>query len=146
MTEKLTGRQLEAIRQRAKAATGGDWYWDEGYEQDIPGRYVYCDEGAIVASADVLEEDDAEFIAHARTDIPALLAEIERLNDVIRSIGAQWKKDRKDYAELSERERSRAEIYAEAYADGQRDQWHDDKAEMEHEQFMRELEREREAD
>jgi hypothetical protein len=60
-------------------ATPGPWWDDEGaiaYERR-PGdkRYVACDhEHHGCCSA-----EDAEFIAHAREDVPALVAEIRRL-------------------------------------------------------------------
>lgn len=84
-TEVLTQVQLEAIRKRASLATEGPWATGTGYEQASRGNYVFTTEGfgAIVAAECggdcVLEDADAEFIAHARTDIPALLAEVERL-------------------------------------------------------------------
>lgn len=72
--ERLTNDQLEAIRKRAEAATEGPW--ETALLED--GWHVMHD-GMIVAEMYRKEAEDAEFIAHARTDIPKLLAEIERL-------------------------------------------------------------------
>lgn len=77
----LTKEELESIRKRAEAATPGPWFWlDDGR--------LYSD-GADKVIGEVIEGKDetwfdlfdanAEFIAHAREDIPKLLAEIERL-------------------------------------------------------------------
>lgn len=75
---------LDAIRARVEAATPGPWFaWSRGVgwligldpdaNQCIPGGF----------RTDIAREADAEFIAHARTDVPALLAEVEQLR-------AQW--------------------------------------------------------
>jgi len=78
----LTDR-LDEIEARADAATEGPWEW-----------HPYMGSGATLAKPNhpfhernILKTtddwppvaDDAEFIAHARTDIPALLAEVRRL-------------------------------------------------------------------
>lgn len=90
---------LGAIEARCAAATPGPWYivWG-GYRgnsicHSVPGR-VYngnkwiedskqpLDEKiANMANPKRLSEDDAEFIAHARQDIPALIAEVRRLQE-----------------------------------------------------------------
>ena len=70
--------KLEAIRKRAEKATEGPWKWD--------GDFTYKKRGMLeplIWESDYkgigVEETDAEFIAHAREDIPALLDEVERL-------------------------------------------------------------------
>jgi hypothetical protein len=110
MTKPL---DLEDIKKRIKAATPGPWAWEAYGEKEnayhigvaldkndkqLSGmvqteRY---DEDADIFVEDVLwreslgdqsgatvNYDDAEFIAHAREDIPALVAEVERLSDII---------------------------------------------------------------
>jgi hypothetical protein len=82
---KLTQEQLEAIRQRAENAAAGPW--------DIfEGGYVVQGDGMILGNpvAKCENDEDATFIAHARTDIPALLdyiaeleAELARLKDTL---------------------------------------------------------------
>ena len=59
---------LEAIEARAKAATRGPWYEEGWFTENEDGDYVE------------IEPADAAFTAHAREDIPALLAEVKRLN------------------------------------------------------------------
>lgn len=85
---------LDTIRERADAATPGPWKvaWDGENDpdgawsaewpwlirQDIyPGKSV-----ANLAEVEASTED-AEFIAHARTDIPALLAHIDALHTLL---------------------------------------------------------------
>lgn len=53
-TDAPSGLDLAAVRARAEAATAGPWTWDRA-------------------------DRHAEFVTHALTDVPALLAEIERL-------------------------------------------------------------------
>ena len=53
---------LDAIRERCEKATPGEWR----------EHYDYF-----------MREADAEFCAHARTDLPACLAEIERLRGLV---------------------------------------------------------------
>jgi hypothetical protein len=73
-----TDERHEAARARCEAATDGPW-------DDQPGwtgaaRVVLNGDGDMLWDAVGLMNDaDGAFIAHARTDIPALLDEIERL-------------------------------------------------------------------
>ncbi len=91
----LTNEEIEAIRKRAEKATKGPWIIEEsrygGYYNAGNPKYDY--------SACISPENDIEFIAHARTDIPQLLAEIERLNALIGGI-----KEAVDIEELYENE------------------------------------------
>lgn len=81
---------IEALKSAAAAATPGPW-WSEGSNIYHDGRYLQCcgrgtihgccgdpevagHEQESVASA---EEKDAEFIALARTAVPALIARLE---------------------------------------------------------------------
>jgi hypothetical protein len=73
-TNKL---DLTAIRKRAESATEGPWEWDESSNCiDAPGFEVCID----------AMNHDAEFIAHARQDVPALIAEVERLRESLEEI------------------------------------------------------------
>jgi len=71
---------LDAIQTRATMATRGPWHveWDgTGYPQR-----VFNDAAVLVAETCTGPEwppTDAEFIAHARADVPALLARIAEL-------------------------------------------------------------------
>ena len=92
---------IEQIRAREQAATPGPWEWatDKGapdyvqlystaeideYEADI----LSADGGDVLLSA-----ADADFIAHARTDIPALLAAIDELTAQRDAVLALHKED-----------------------------------------------------
>jgi len=84
----MTESELQAIEARAEAATEGPW----NIEGDEPKHLALSGWSASMWSAgsgyQVLlhrgtswqpKRSDFEFIAHARTDIPALLAEVRRL-------------------------------------------------------------------
>lgn len=77
----LTKEELAANRERADKATPGPWIIDRvnGVIWSADGRRVFEIGG-------YEEPDDHEFFAHAREDIPRLLAEIERLQSVIRGV------------------------------------------------------------
>jgi len=86
---------LDAIRARAEAATPGPWTADtnEPFGPELQGIFAPGSRRYIVkADIDYAEDEDipdavvtadAEFIAHARADIPELLAEVERLESEI---------------------------------------------------------------
>jgi hypothetical protein len=73
----MSAVDVAAIRARAEAATEGPWR--------VVGRYVALIGPVGVAQGqpaiDALTETDAEFIAAARTDVPALCDEVERLRE-----------------------------------------------------------------
>ena len=69
---------IEAIKERCKKTTPGPWEIDngEGYSiTKVIGKTLRADIVGDCAQVGI----DAEFIAHARMDIPALLAYIEEL-------------------------------------------------------------------
>ena len=77
----LTEEQIAEIRARAEAATPGPWR-TEWSDRDAHYRIIFNEQGNWLA--EVFEEEgdegdpfDASFIAHARTDIPHLLAALE---------------------------------------------------------------------
>jgi hypothetical protein len=77
-TKRLTITELEQIRQRAEAATGGNWqiskrdYYDHKRAELVTNGHVYL---AKVFTG----EPDALFISEARQDVPDLVAEVETL-------------------------------------------------------------------
>lgn len=87
----MTPAELAAIRERANNATPGPWEASEAVDETEFGSYVaygvapiaplewYSDSDAAHTALDVMDKADAEFIAHARTDIPALLDHVETL-------------------------------------------------------------------
>jgi len=78
---------LDAIEARAKAATPGPWNYEHDTELEKGCRCGSClepiDGRMIVESRkhDMVAVADARFIAHAREDVPALIAELRRLRE-----------------------------------------------------------------
>lgn len=86
---------LTAIKAREAMATPGPWYTrpsgerEHGFSVDVavagtPGRqgiYVRRPKGGTFPAA------DQKFIANARTDIPALVKEVEDLREVLERLG-----------------------------------------------------------
>ncbi|MDL2254313.1 hypothetical protein LJC49_09665 [Ruminococcaceae bacterium OttesenSCG-928-I18] len=66
---------LEGLRARADAAASGEWYSAKD------GETVWCrvPNFGDLRVAEGMDREEADFIAHARQDIPALLDEVERL-------------------------------------------------------------------
>lgn len=69
---------VAAIQQRAEQATPGPWK-----AEDIGAGTVACgvvaESGRVIIEHDFVAPNNAEFIAHARTDVPALLAHLALL-------------------------------------------------------------------
>lgn len=80
---------LAAIRARVEAATAGPWHaYDANVDYDGPSRWAAANDAHLTldprydhldVTVDCGTEQDAEFVAHARDDVPALLSEVERL-------------------------------------------------------------------
>lgn len=73
----MNEQRLKDIKERADKATGGNWFraFSNGIE-------IYSDKEEseiVVEDVGVVRYTDAEFISHARQDIPDLINEIERL-------------------------------------------------------------------
>lgn len=77
----MSAEQLNAIKERAAKATPGPW------ESDCFGVGV-APYGSESDLAHVNDWDDATFIAHAREDVSALVAEVERLRAELEDIFA----------------------------------------------------------
>ena len=71
--------RLNEIEARANAATEGPWDVFMG-RIDHPGRSL------VAVAYDVAREEDAEFIAHARTDVPTLVAALYEVLDLHRRV------------------------------------------------------------
>lgn len=74
---------LDAIEARANAATEGPWmrtypHVIEGFEGN---QYSVVVDDDPDETPGVIRPEDSAFIAHAREDVPALLAEVRRLRD-----------------------------------------------------------------
>jgi hypothetical protein len=95
----MTDEELTTIRERVDAATPGPW--GPGTQSRYTLRFPIHQAkstGAIQPRswqrACICREarlEDVTFIAHARTDIPALLAEVERLHAALRAV--EWVQD-----------------------------------------------------
>lgn len=77
----MTDKELDAVLARAEAATPGPWHAtnqvrdDRVWQiEDVKHEDEICD-----LDNDERAEHNARFIAHARTDVPALVAEVRRL-------------------------------------------------------------------
>ena len=75
---------LESIKKRLTAATPGPWAWASAPAEGAAGGYVLT----AVTGDGPHASFDAEFIAHAPTDIRALLAEVKRLRAQIDAVKA----------------------------------------------------------
>ena len=69
----MTDAELQAIKERADAATAGPWHYDSY------STVFLADAEAICYVPDQPRSKNATFIAAAREDVPALVAEVERL-------------------------------------------------------------------
>ncbi len=91
MPERLTPERIAEIKERAEKATLGtegplgNFGWYLGTPEDIDGhqmRPIYRDgPDSVETIGYAFEKVDAELCAHARTDIPDLCAELERLRE-----------------------------------------------------------------
>lgn len=83
----MNQEQLNVIKERVAKATSGPWESEETTEGHIdifnPNQdYAICQTGN--ETYDCLNEGDTEFIKHAITDVPALIAEVEYLREMLR--------------------------------------------------------------
>jgi hypothetical protein len=79
----MTDQELQAVRERCAAAAPGPWHAESG-EADPdaahpPAAYTILTGPGGTPLATVWEQASGDFIAHAREDVPALLAEVDRL-------------------------------------------------------------------
>lgn len=75
----LSEERLAEIRHRTDAATPGPWHVEDD-KRDL-NRWVTSESGTLEANFGYLgnrNQDDAQFVAHAREDVPALLVELDR--------------------------------------------------------------------
>ena len=84
---------IESIKARVDAATGGKWL--EGFEPDhLGGGAAVLTDGRVHALTNIVARPttfrDREFIAHARQDIPALLAVAEAAAYLIKWLEAAY--------------------------------------------------------
>lgn len=70
----MTDEDIKAIRERLVKATSGPWEFDQhGWLQSSSQTVISAShDGNFISNIDI-DKSDAEFIAHARQDIPKLL-------------------------------------------------------------------------
>jgi hypothetical protein len=79
VNNRLNAEEIEAIRKRVE-----DTSFERVYVKGDPWKgYEVRDNGNGIVVAETHTKVDAEFIAHAREDVPKLLAEIERLRGLL---------------------------------------------------------------
>ncbi|MBL3729317.1 hypothetical protein JIN86_06845 [Lysinibacillus sp. HST-98] len=74
----MNQEQLSAIKQRVEKAEEGMWYLGKKSPNGLNNIGV---KGCMIGQ--VFDDADAEFIAHAHQDVPALVAEVERLRKAL---------------------------------------------------------------
>lgn len=89
--------QLNAIKERVAKATPGPWESEETVEGHIdifnPNEdYAVCQTGN--ETYDCLNDGDTEFIKHSITDVPILVAEVERLREALKFYAEETKYER----------------------------------------------------
>ncbi len=84
----LTPERLAEIKARCEAATYGPWTenWSRVFASVLNGRMLFSAETSPNAKQDAL------FTAHARKDVPDLIAEVKRLREDLKLYG-----EHKDY-------------------------------------------------
>jgi hypothetical protein len=92
-SQPLTDEYLASVVARAEAATPGPWCTDsweiyQGTEYE-PGLSMWIGETCRGTSTPEQDRADATFVAAARTDVPVLLTEVERLKGRIADLEAQ---------------------------------------------------------
>ncbi|NOT54786.1 MAG: hypothetical protein HOP18_09300 [Deltaproteobacteria bacterium] len=98
----MTDEDIDAIHARCAAATPGPWRsYVEGRDHTSGDSFIMTGEG------DSRGEDielsgatpaDQDFIAHARQDIPRLLAEVRRLRDLEQGKSSSLRREAKSQA------------------------------------------------
>lgn len=77
----MTDSELKQIEARANAATDGPWEVRPHFDEY--GRELRMTRWVTGVEVENLEIEDAEFVAHARTDVPALCEEVRRLRKLL---------------------------------------------------------------
>jgi hypothetical protein len=92
----MTADELDAIEAREKAATAGPWSALTGMLAYSPRLIASAGDECYIVQNDVAgpglindTQPDLAFIAHAREDVPALVAEVRRLRAIVDDIAGQ---------------------------------------------------------
>lgn len=96
----MNTKYLEEIKAREQAATPGPWeYYDNGFDGLIVGPQREHIAGGEPAEGRLEDCPDVQFIVHARTDIPALLAKVERLKKENAVLKAELQDSHQDHVD-----------------------------------------------
>lgn len=79
----MTTDQLKAIKARYEAATEGPWKYGSDTNKQIIYPTPFLNAKNKIAELGIYDIANCDFIAHARTDIPALCKEVERLRGAV---------------------------------------------------------------
>lgn len=79
MTVRLTDERLAKIKALEKAATPGPW----SRVKPLGARYWTLGTIRNHTAGPLENEDDWDFVEHARNDVPVLVAEVERLRGIV---------------------------------------------------------------
>jgi hypothetical protein len=88
--EPLSDADLDAVEARCRAATPSPWWaWVEGRDGTSASSFIgrgldgarHSDLYLSTDPGDRVTDEDYDFIAHARQDLPRLLAEVRRLRN-----------------------------------------------------------------
>lgn len=86
----VTNEELAGMKRRVDGATAGPWFnsaYHVAMKPDIDGGYPPNDASICeTCDGEYIEnynKGDAEFIAHSRSDMPKLIAEVERMRTAI---------------------------------------------------------------
>lgn len=94
----MTPEQLDEIEARANRASQAPWETSEAVDETEYGSYTaygvepiaplewFSDSDMAHVALEPMEEEDAKFIAAARTDVPNLVAEVRRLQGQIAAV------------------------------------------------------------
>lgn len=97
----MDAKQLAEIKARAEKATPGPWeYTDNGFDGCISSKDGDFLIGGEPCEGRIEHDANTEFICHARTDIPALISEVEQMTKQFEEwrttyirMKEQWKHD-----------------------------------------------------
>lgn len=108
-TDRLSDTDLAEIKQRADKATPGPWEWTGrvlvGGLKRIDG--LWNRRGELVVGQDKINAErldiyDAEFIAHARTDVPLLIADLEARTAEVEALRAELREEQEYNVRLTD--------------------------------------------
>ena len=77
---------IPEIKERYEAATEGPWEASEDIRTHAMVVFQPENGGLVIHDGECLSDADANFIAHARTDIPALVTALEEAQELLQTL------------------------------------------------------------